>query len=153
MAKSPETNIDSVRTGAFLREKILSRGYSVRDVQEYLELSCPQPIYRWFSGRVLPSVDHLYALSRLLGVHMDELLIPAEAERAGKGKGNRGKNGGQGSCSGGSFGSGGYGGQEGPGQFFVLEKFLFGHFEYIDAERLAERHAFNFFRLMLGQLV
>ena len=26
------------------------------------------------SGKTLPSVDHLYALSRLLGVHMEELL-------------------------------------------------------------------------------
>ena len=30
--------------------------------------------YRWFQGKTLPSVDHLYALSRLLGVHMEELL-------------------------------------------------------------------------------
>jgi len=153
MAKSPETNIDSVRTGAFLREKILSRGYSVRDVQEYLELSCPQPIYRWFSGRVLPSVDHLYALSRLLGVHMDELLIPAGEENAGKGKGNNGKDGGQGNCTGDSFGSGGCGGQEGPSQFFVLVKLIFEHFMYIDAKLPVDCHAFRFFRFMIGQLV
>ena len=51
-------------------------GCSVRDIQEYLQLSCPQPIYRWFQGRILPSVDHLYMLSRLFQVHMEDLLIP-----------------------------------------------------------------------------
>lgn len=43
---------------------------------KYASLLCPQPIYRWFKGIVLPSVDHLYALSRLLQVHMEELLVP-----------------------------------------------------------------------------
>lgn len=46
----------------------------MQDIQNYLVLSCPQPVYRWFQGKTLPSVDHLYALSRLLGVHMEELL-------------------------------------------------------------------------------
>ena len=44
-------------------------------IQAYLHLSCPQSIYRWFKGKILPSVDHLCALSRLLGVHMEDLLV------------------------------------------------------------------------------
>lgn len=44
-------------------------------IQEYLNLSCPQPIYRWFKGQNLPTVEKLYALSILLGVHMEELLV------------------------------------------------------------------------------
>ena len=38
-------------------------------------LSCPQPIYRWFKGQILPSVNHLFVLSKLLNVHMEELLV------------------------------------------------------------------------------
>ncbi|MBQ2986352.1 MAG: helix-turn-helix transcriptional regulator [Tyzzerella sp.] len=51
-------------------------GYTVKDIQEYLQLSCPQPIYRWFKGMMLPTVDHLYALSILFGIHMEELIVP-----------------------------------------------------------------------------
>ena len=47
-------------------------------VQEYLHLSCPQPIYRWFKGKILPSIENLYALGRLLGIHMEELLVLQE---------------------------------------------------------------------------
>ena len=68
-------NIDMQRTGIRLKELIQKRGYCVTDIQEYLHLSCPQPVYRWFKGTILPSVDHLLMLSELLGVHMEELLV------------------------------------------------------------------------------
>lgn len=73
-------NIDLKRTGANLRQLIAEKGYDVRSIQELLHLSCPQPIYRWFKGQVLPSVDHLFMLSILLGVHMEELLIEETVE-------------------------------------------------------------------------
>lgn len=68
-------NIDMEKTGKRLETMIRGAGYSVRDIQQYLCLSCPQSIYRWFKGRILPSVEHLHALSVLLGVHMEELLV------------------------------------------------------------------------------
>ena len=68
-------NIDMEKTGERLEAMIRSAGYSVRDIQQYLCLSCPQSIYRWFKGKILPSVEHLHALSVLLGVHMEELLV------------------------------------------------------------------------------
>lgn len=70
------SNIDMQRTGELLKKKIEEAGYTVKELQEKLMLSCPQPIYRWFKGKVLPSVNHLYALSQLLHVHMEELLVP-----------------------------------------------------------------------------
>lgn len=68
-------NIDMQRTGIRLKEFIQKNGYCVSDIQEYLHLSCPQPVYRWFKGMILPSVDHLLMLSELLGVHMEDLLV------------------------------------------------------------------------------
>lgn len=56
-------NIDIKQTGILLETMIRSSGYSVKYIQEYLHLSCPQPIYRWFKGKILPSLDHMYALS------------------------------------------------------------------------------------------
>lgn len=67
--------IDQVKTGMKLKKMLNAAGYSVKDIQEELHLSCPQSIYRWFKGKILPSVDHLCALSRLLNVHMEELLV------------------------------------------------------------------------------
>lgn len=67
--------IDQVKTGIKLKRMLKAAGYEVRDIQEYLHLSCPQSIYRWFKGKILPSVEHLCALSKLLNVHMEDLLV------------------------------------------------------------------------------
>lgn len=67
-------NIDMKKTGKRIRYFIENAGYNPRKIQEYLHLSCVQPIYRWYKGQILPSVDHLFMLSELLGVHMEDLL-------------------------------------------------------------------------------
>lgn len=67
--------IDPIKTGAKMKRMLKAAGYEVRDIQKYLHLACPQSIYRWFQGKILPSVEHLCALSRLLNVHMEELLV------------------------------------------------------------------------------
>lgn len=68
-------DIDMEKTGELMKQKIFGAGLTVKDIQERLYLSCPQPVYRWFKGQILPSVNHLYALSRLLGIHMEDLLV------------------------------------------------------------------------------
>ena len=67
--------IDQQRTGQKLKIMVKLAGYDVKYIQDYLNLSCPQPIYRWFKGQILPSVEKLCALSNLLDVHMEELLV------------------------------------------------------------------------------
>ena len=68
-------NIDMQRTGIKLKNMLESVGYTPRMIQDYLHLSCEQPIYRWYKGAILPSVDHLFMLSELLNVHMEEFLV------------------------------------------------------------------------------
>ena len=67
--------IDQVKSGKKLKIMLESAGYDVKYIQDYLQLSCPQSIYRWYKGQALPSLEHLSALSRLLGVHMEQLLV------------------------------------------------------------------------------
>lgn len=64
-----------IETGKRLKKLAQKRGYSVKDIQKYLGLSCPQPVYRWYKGVILPSVDNLLRLSELYQVHMEELLV------------------------------------------------------------------------------
>ncbi|SEA00136.1 hypothetical protein SAMN05216349_103174 [Oribacterium sp. KHPX15] len=70
-----KTSIDMRRTGLKLQRLARLNGYSVKDIQKYLLLSCPQPVYRWYKGSILPSVDNLLRLSELFHVHMEELLV------------------------------------------------------------------------------
>ena len=70
-----ETIIDMEKTGNNLRKYVYENGYSVKDIQQYLGLSCPQPVYRSFKGTILPSVDNLLRLSELFHLHMEDLLV------------------------------------------------------------------------------
>ncbi|MBQ9062063.1 MAG: helix-turn-helix transcriptional regulator [Eubacterium sp.] len=67
--------IDKVKTGQNLKILLQERGITVKDVQDYLGLACVQGIYHWLDGRSLPTVDNLYALSELLLVPVDHLLV------------------------------------------------------------------------------
>ncbi len=73
-------NIDMKQTGNKLKQYMNVAGLSVKDIQEYLHLSCPQPVYRWMKGSILPSVNHLLMLSELFEVHMEELLVKKQRE-------------------------------------------------------------------------
>lgn len=68
--------IDAERTGMRLKELIKQSGYSVGDIQKLLHMSCPQPVYKWMKGQMLPTVEHLYALAKIFHVHMEEILVP-----------------------------------------------------------------------------
>lgn len=72
---SSKTSIDVTETGKRLKKLAHKNGYSAKDIQQYLGLSCPQPVYRWYKGIILPSVDNLLRLSELYQVHMEELLV------------------------------------------------------------------------------
>ena len=73
--KTTYPNIDMKQTGIRLKSMLEAGGYTPRMIQEYLHLSCVQPVYRWYKGLILPSVDHLFMLSELLNVHMEEFLV------------------------------------------------------------------------------
>ena len=70
--------IDPVATGMNIIRLREERGLTVRDLQEFFGFEEPQAIYKWQRGKSLPSVDNLYALSALLDVHMDEILVSAK---------------------------------------------------------------------------
>lgn len=68
--------IDPVATGQNILRLRKERGLSVRDLQNWFGFEEPQAIYKWQWGKSLPSIDNLYALSFLLDVPMNEILIP-----------------------------------------------------------------------------
>ena len=67
--------IDKEGTGRQIRKYMKLRGFSVLDVKSYLSLGCVQSVYHWLDGRCLPSLDNLYALSEMLKVPMDRLVV------------------------------------------------------------------------------
>ncbi len=72
--KRPNITLDMELSGKKICAAIKASGYSVKELQEMLYLACPQPVYRWRRGDTLPSVEHLFKLSIILNVPMEDLL-------------------------------------------------------------------------------
>ena len=67
--------IDKVNTGRRIKALMLINKLSVQDVRAYLSLGCVQSVYHWLDGRSLPTLENLYALSELLHVPVDFLIV------------------------------------------------------------------------------
>lgn len=67
--------VDLPATGANIRRLRQAKGLSVRDLQQFFGFEGPQAIYKWQRGQSLPTVDNLYALSTLLDVPMNDILV------------------------------------------------------------------------------
>ena len=58
--------INKKETGVNLRRIMDMRGVKPKDIQEYLGFGCVQSVYRWLDGVSMPTVDNLYAISKML---------------------------------------------------------------------------------------
>ena len=67
--------IDMVKTGEKIGNLRKGKGLTVSELQDYLGFNTPQSIYKWQKGKVVPTVDHLVALSSLFEVAIDEIII------------------------------------------------------------------------------
>lgn len=73
--------IDVAATGMNIKRLCSERGLSVREVQDYLNLSSSQAIYKWFRGESVPKSDNLIILAELFDVQVDDILVIRTPER------------------------------------------------------------------------
>lgn len=78
MKIKPFLTVDLIATGRNIKRLRQAKGLSVKELQDYFGFEDPQAIYKWQQGRSLPRADHLFALSVLLEVTMEQILVPTE---------------------------------------------------------------------------
>ena len=59
-------SIQPAETGKQIKRLLLENGYTIREIQGAFGFENPQAIYKWISGKSLPSLDNFIILSRLL---------------------------------------------------------------------------------------
>ena len=62
-------------TGRQIKKLLVENGYTVKDVQNAMGFENPQAVYKWISGRSLPSLDNFVILSRLLHTSIEDILV------------------------------------------------------------------------------
>ena len=66
--------LDARAPGARIKELRKARHLTVEDVAGFMGFESEQAVYKWQRGDSLPTVDNLYALSRLFGTSVDNIL-------------------------------------------------------------------------------
>ena len=67
--------LSKLLTGKKIRDEMLKRKMTVRDLQDALELDSPQSIYKWLRGESLPSLPNMLVLGELFKVPLERLLV------------------------------------------------------------------------------
>jgi len=72
--------LDAVATGAKIRELRMANHLTVSQVARYMGFESDNAVYKWQKGESLPTVDNLYALSKLFDTSIDCILCGNKEE-------------------------------------------------------------------------
>lgn len=67
--------INMQQTGNNIKQLIKGNNLTVAEVAHFMGFAEPQAVYKWLRGASLPTVDNLYALSKLLNTTMEDILV------------------------------------------------------------------------------
>lgn len=62
-------------TGKRIKMLMAKNGFSVKDIQTAMGFENPQAVYKWLSGKTLPSLDNFLILSRILNTSIEDILV------------------------------------------------------------------------------
>ena len=68
-------SINMKKTGANIRRSIMESGYTMREIMEITGITAEQTIYKWYSGKSIPSLETQIILCKLLDLQITELLV------------------------------------------------------------------------------
>ena len=72
--------IDLRATGERIKQLRKERRLRVTDISDYMNFTEPQAVYKWQRGESLPTIDNLYALSKLFNTPMDNIIRGKEED-------------------------------------------------------------------------
>ena len=67
--------IDPVGTGINLKTLITDNGYTIAGIGRTLGIADMSTLYKWLRGDTLPGIDNMLALSILLNVTINDILV------------------------------------------------------------------------------
>lgn len=74
------TSIDADATAGRIKELRKMAGLTVRQVANYMGFEEPQAVYKWESGKSLPSLDNLVILAGLYQTTMDSIIMTKQIQ-------------------------------------------------------------------------
>ncbi len=72
--------LDAKATGERIKELRKQKHIKVEEISRFMGFESDQAVYKWQRGDSLPTVDNLFALSRLFETSVDDILRGKEEE-------------------------------------------------------------------------
>ena len=72
--------IDTKQTGSRIKEMCKERNISPNELKERMQFTSVTPIYKWWEGKSVPSLDNLVILAKVLETSIESLLVTYEVE-------------------------------------------------------------------------
>lgn len=67
--------INMKATGARITELRKRCGLKVKDISDFMGFTEPQAVYKWQRGESLPSLDNIFALSKLFNTTIEDIIV------------------------------------------------------------------------------
>ncbi len=67
--------INLKKTGENFKRIRKEKGFTVSQICEAMGFENPQSVYKWQRGETIPSIDNFAALGKLLGIHIEDILV------------------------------------------------------------------------------
>lgn len=68
-------SINMAKTGDNIKRLAGDCGYSIDEIMKITGVSTPQAVYKWYSGRSIPSMEILLVLSKVFGIGITKILV------------------------------------------------------------------------------
>ena len=68
-------SIDIEATGNNLKQICKRKGITAMDLMSLLHFTTPTAVYKWYSGRNLPSMDNMKIIAGFLGVKVEDIVV------------------------------------------------------------------------------
>ena len=72
--------LDPIATGTRIKELRKQKHFRVEDVSRFMGFESDQAVYKWQRGDSLPTLDNMFALSKLFETPIDDILRGREEE-------------------------------------------------------------------------
>ena len=72
--------LDAGETGKRIKRLMAEKGIKACDAYKAFGFTTTRPIYRWYRGYQMPSLDNLLVLSAVLDMGVDEILVTKTVE-------------------------------------------------------------------------
>ena len=78
--------LDAKATGERIKELRIAHQLKVEDIARFMGFESEQAVYKWQRGDSLPTVDNLFALSKLFHTSIDDILMEQPIKNKEKNK-------------------------------------------------------------------